>query len=80
MLSDELEALAADTIKLFGVSLVAGAYVRKLKRLAKEARQLEQHLKVGSITILPADRQNVESLDHARRQKQLTKLAERGKK
>ncbi|HEY1502949.1 MAG TPA: hypothetical protein VGF92_01550 [Stellaceae bacterium] len=74
MLSDDLEGLAADVIGVLGKTLVAGAIVRKLRRYAGDARKLEQ---CGRVTLFDeeVDRTNVESIDHARRQKQLANLA-----
>jgi hypothetical protein len=82
MLSDELEALAADAIKLFGVSLKTGGLVRKLRRLAGDARTLEQaaHLMVARELLPPEARAGVVNLEHARNQKRLTIMAARGKK
>ncbi|HEY1503211.1 MAG TPA: hypothetical protein VGF92_02865 [Stellaceae bacterium] len=81
-ISDELEATAGDVIKLLGTTLVASALVRKLRRLAGDVRKLEQHTHVvlyDEQAEAPAA-DNVASLDHARRQKKITQLAERGSK
>lgn len=77
MLSDELEALSADVITLFGVSLKTGAIVRKLRRFAKEARELEgcvPHI-AGALAMRHGHAPNVTNLEHARRQKRLGSLA-----
>jgi hypothetical protein len=82
MLSDELELLAADVIAVLGVSLVTGGIVRKLKRLAGDARRLEAQLpgpvaiEIIRATPAAAPPSNVTSIEHARLQKRVTKLAQ----